>query len=272
MAKKNTLPAEPGLHGNLWLLGGNQNAFANEQLQLLQAIAATGSISAAAKMVGISYKTAWDRADAMNNMSARPLVSRNAGGAQGGGTSLTTYGERILSGFVNLQNAHQEFIQQLSRKVQSFEDIASFMHSSQLQTSCRNQFHGRVSHITDGAVNSEVLVDIGTNTLLTIMISLESRRDLQLHAEDTVTILVNAQDLILTLEDSLQTSARNRIGGVINRIEHGAVNCELTLDIGEHKTLVVMITRHSAEALQLQTGMNVWALFKASAPVLIRTC
>jgi len=271
MAKKNTLPAEPGLHANLWLLSNSQNAFAGEQLQLLQAIATTGSISAAAKAVGISYKTAWDRVNAINNMSAQPLVSRNAGGVQGGGTSLTAYGERILSGFVNLQSAHQEFIQQLSRKVQSFEDVASFMHSNQPQTSIRNQFHGRVSHITDGAVNSEILVDIGAAAPLTIMISLESRRDLQLRTEDTVTVLVDAQDLILTLEGSLQTSARNRIGGVISRIEYGAVNCELTLDIGEHKTLVVMITRHSAEALQLKTGINAWALFKASAPVLIRT-
>lgn len=41
-------------------LSANEHSFAAEQIQLLQAVEACGSISAAAKQVGISYKTAWD--------------------------------------------------------------------------------------------------------------------------------------------------------------------------------------------------------------------
>ncbi len=58
-------------------LSANDQSFAAEQIQLLQAVETCGSISAAAKHLGISYKTAWDRIDAMNNMSSRPLVLRS---------------------------------------------------------------------------------------------------------------------------------------------------------------------------------------------------
>ncbi|GIS50793.1 MAG: hypothetical protein Ct9H90mP25_2270 [Gammaproteobacteria bacterium] len=48
-----------------------------------------------AKSVGISYKTAWDRINMMNNLSDKPLVRRSAGGSGGGGTSLTELGKEL---------------------------------------------------------------------------------------------------------------------------------------------------------------------------------
>jgi len=57
------------LKANLFLLDADQQSFSNSQFELLAAIEECGSITAAAKRVGISYKTAWDRIDAMNNLS-----------------------------------------------------------------------------------------------------------------------------------------------------------------------------------------------------------
>ncbi|WP_252977268.1 winged helix-turn-helix domain-containing protein [Pseudomonas oryzihabitans] len=49
------------------------------RIRLLEAIAATGSISQAAKRVPLSYKAAWDAVDQINNLSAQPLVARSTG-------------------------------------------------------------------------------------------------------------------------------------------------------------------------------------------------
>ena len=52
-----------------------------------------GSITQAAKAVGISYKTAWDAVDVMNNLSGDVLVESATGGKGGGGTQLTAAGK-----------------------------------------------------------------------------------------------------------------------------------------------------------------------------------
>ncbi|WP_147075137.1 winged helix-turn-helix domain-containing protein, partial [Sulfuriferula plumbiphila] len=56
------------------------------RIELLEAIAGTGLIAAAAKAVGLSYKGAWQAVEEMNNLSREPLVERVAGGRHGGGT------------------------------------------------------------------------------------------------------------------------------------------------------------------------------------------
>ena len=261
---KNLEPDDlPGLHGSVWLMTDDQRSLIPDHIRLLRAIADTGS-------TGISYKTAWDRVDALNNMSETPLVSRSAGGAHGGGTHLTPFGERILTGFASLQQSHQEFINRLSEQVQSLEDVARFMHLSQLQTSIRNQLSGRILSVQNGAVNCEVYVDVGIEQPLVIMISKESLSELHLQPGSPVAVLLDERDMMLSLDAQLLISARNRIGGHIRNILPGAVNCSVTLDIGNDKTLMLMITNASAGALALHEGMQAWAVFKASVPVLVK--
>ena len=65
-------------------------------LELLERIGESGSISAAASAMGMSYKAAWQAVEGMNNLSEQPLVERQTGGRHGGGTQLTPYGQRVL--------------------------------------------------------------------------------------------------------------------------------------------------------------------------------
>ena len=44
----------------------------------------------------MSYKSAWEAVEAMNNLSISPIVTRETGGAGGGGTTLTNYGENLF--------------------------------------------------------------------------------------------------------------------------------------------------------------------------------
>lgn len=63
---------------------------------LLEGIAATGSIAAAGRRMGMSYKRAWMLVEQMNAMFAAPLVESSRGGASGGGARLTKGGEAVL--------------------------------------------------------------------------------------------------------------------------------------------------------------------------------
>lgn len=64
---------------------------------LLEGIRETGSISAAARRMRMSYKRAWLLVDELNGMFAAPLVAAARGGAQGGGAHLSGQGERVLA-------------------------------------------------------------------------------------------------------------------------------------------------------------------------------
>jgi len=64
---------------------------------LLEAIGRRGSISAAARELGMSYRRAWLLVDAVNRAFRRPLVERAAGGRGGGGARLTAHGAEVLA-------------------------------------------------------------------------------------------------------------------------------------------------------------------------------
>lgn len=70
---------------------------------LLEGIAETGSIAAAGRRMGMSYKRAWTLVEAMNTMFADPLVDAAKGGAGGGGAALTPLGARILAAYRRLE-------------------------------------------------------------------------------------------------------------------------------------------------------------------------
>lgn len=70
---------------------------------LLQGIAETGSISAAGRRMGMSYKRAWGLVEALNRMFPSPLIETSRGGAGHGGAALTPLGHEALALYRALQ-------------------------------------------------------------------------------------------------------------------------------------------------------------------------
>lgn len=64
---------------------------------LVAAIATTGSISAAARAMGMSYRRAWQLVEALNASFTEPVVLTAVGGKRGGGAVVTPFGRRILA-------------------------------------------------------------------------------------------------------------------------------------------------------------------------------
>ena len=79
--------------------------FGPGKADLLAGIARTGSIAAAGRDMGMSYKRAWDLVQAMNAMFSSPLVAMARGGAKGGGAALTDEGARVLALYHLVQDA-----------------------------------------------------------------------------------------------------------------------------------------------------------------------
>lgn len=84
---------------------GDSIAMGPGKADLLEAIEREGSISAAGRALGMSYRRCWMLVDAMNHCWAAPLVETNTGGKQGGGAHVTEAGKRVLSLYRSLQKS-----------------------------------------------------------------------------------------------------------------------------------------------------------------------
>ena len=67
------------------------------KIALLEAIRSAGSISGAARSIGMSYRKAWVLVDEINHVLRRPAVATEAGGSGGGGATVTPVGEKLIS-------------------------------------------------------------------------------------------------------------------------------------------------------------------------------
>ena len=83
----------------LRLLFGDRLVFGPGKGELLARIAETGSIAAAGRAMGMSYKRAWALVEEMNAAFQEPLVSSARGGAGGGGAVLTETGRAVLQAY-----------------------------------------------------------------------------------------------------------------------------------------------------------------------------
>lgn len=89
----------------LRLMLGGEIALGPGKADLLEGIKRTGSISAAGRELGMSYKRAWLLVDTMNRCFRDPLVEAGSGGKAGGGAALTPLGEDVLVRFRSMEAA-----------------------------------------------------------------------------------------------------------------------------------------------------------------------
>ena len=89
---------------------GDAIAFGPGKADLLQAIERCGSISAAAREMGMSYRRAWLLVEEMNSCFSSTLVSTATGGARGGGAVVTEFGRQVLARYRRMQKKAERSI------------------------------------------------------------------------------------------------------------------------------------------------------------------
>lgn len=80
------------------------------KVALLERIDSTGSISAAGRELGMSYKRAWDLVDSLNRTFREPAVATRLGGTQGGGAALTPFGRALVARYRGMEAAVREAV------------------------------------------------------------------------------------------------------------------------------------------------------------------
>jgi molybdate transport system regulatory protein len=75
---------------------GEHGALGPGKTRLMELIAETGSISAAGRAMGMSYRRAWLLVDSLNAAFGEPLVAKQTGGSGGGGALLTRLGRDVV--------------------------------------------------------------------------------------------------------------------------------------------------------------------------------
>jgi molybdate transport system regulatory protein len=232
----------------------------NRRMKLLEAVHLTGSISGAAKAIGMTYKAAWDAIDAINNLGAEPVVVTQHGGAGGGGAILTRYGVSLIESFSKLSALQNQLLTLFAaHDIDFIHDLRSIL----MKTSARNTFSGTIKALTKGAVNTEVVLTIQGDDTLVAMITNASAESMNLAVGGKAFALIKASFVIIS-KTPVTTSARNQLRGTVERITDGAVNAEVVLKLAGGNLVTAMITEGSANELGLKVGDQAHALIKAS--------
>jgi len=255
--------------GTIWLDKAEKVFLGSDRIELLEKIQALGSITQAAKAVGISYKTAWEIVDAMNNLADKPLVVRLTGGKGGGGTHLTPEGQKVISSFKIVQEEHKTFLNNIAHKIDDMEDFYKFLRRMSLKVSARNVFKGKIRRVKRGAVNSEIELVIPSGDVIISVITNESVENLSLREDTDSYAIIKASSVILGRDlHSTKLSASNILCGNVAKIVPGAVNTEVTVRLSGENTICAIITNESANFLAFTEGDHACALFQASNVIL----
>lgn len=260
------------LGGSVWFQAGAQTLGGASRIALLAAIGETGSITSAAKAVGMSYKGAWDAIDTMNNLAGEALVVRLTGGKGGGGTTLTPRAVKLIETFRAVEREHRRFLERAGAAIEGFATDWDLIGRIGVKTSARNQLYGTVSAITRGTVNDEVTLALPGDHAIVAVITHESTETLGLAEGAAAFALIKASWVVLLVGDEsgapLKLSARNQLRGTVQSVKRGAVNAEVSLALEGGAVITAVVTNGSVDTLGLMEGGQAVAAFKASSVIL----
>lgn len=250
-----------------------QRLFADpRRISLLKQIAQTGSISQGAKNAGISYKSAWDAINEMNQLSDQSLVDRATGGKGGGGAVLTRYGQRLIQLYDLLAQIQQKAFDVLSDDdALPLDSLLAAISRFSLQTSARNQWFGTVTQRDHQQVQQhvDILLADGT-TRLKVAITAQSGERLGLDEGKEVLVLLKAPWVNVTRDPAVAAQADNQLACRISHIQRGQEQCEVLMALPDGQTLCATLAL--AEAQTLEEGAEVIAFFNADRIIVATLC
>ena len=101
------------------VIAGEQIALGPGKVNLLEEIDRSGSISRAARELGLSYRRAWTLVDTMNKIFKSSLVEGSAGGKKGGGAHLTPLGKKIAKTYRTMESKVEAAMQSNWKVIQN---------------------------------------------------------------------------------------------------------------------------------------------------------
>ena len=209
---------------------------ADKRIDILRAIARTGSISQAARDVAVSYKAAWQAVDTLTNLAGVPLVNRAVGGSGGGGASLTTQGQQLLDLADMLGEARQQVHDRWSAAAArspegSLQAAQSVYARLSLRTSMRNQLPCTIAAMEQTGRIVRVVMQLGGSGTMTARITSESAELLGLAGGMTVIALCKATAVVVSADMPAGSVSMhgNHLVGRIDEVAAGESGDEITV-------------------------------------------
>ena len=246
-----------------------------EHVRLLEAIGREGSISAAARAIGLSYKAAWSRVTALNTLAGRPLVTSQRGGAEGGGAALTREGINFVEAFRRLEAETADAVRRLFSDPPGPVLEKGLVRGGFFRTSARNALSGVVVGVEEGPLNALVRLRIAGGQMVEAAITRTSLLELGLFPGRHALALIKAPFVHLLPPGE---GGSNRLLGHVVSVEvegDGADGrAEVVLDIGPLNgpdigaRLVAVTPISRILALGLAPGTVTMAAFEPSQIIL----
>lgn len=258
------------VNGRLWINKSEHNFLGQGRMELLMHIEQEGSITKAAKAMKMSYKAAWDAVDAMNNLSEFPLVTSAKGGKGGGGTHLSEYAKELINTYKILQEEHQHFLENLSKRVSEKNGHIHLLNSLDIRISARNQLKTKVLAVKKGIVESSLLLELGNKDTITAIITNDSLDALEIDTGVELYALFKANALIICENTLAESSEMNSFRGKILRIEHDNLSAEVIIELNGSNTVCSTLPIEILKKLDLKIGKQVSAFCEPKSIILGR--
>lgn len=212
------------------------NEQTDKRLEILKRINDAGSISEAARSVGVSYKAAWQAIETLGNIAGGALVEKTVGGSRGGGTKLTQTGLKVLEIAEELAKARAQVLAKYLSSDASLKNIGS----STLRTSLRNHIPAVIETMKVGSALVQLYLRVDEDNLLKASVTKESALLLNLHEGMEVLALTKA--IGVSISGGSEEASERRAG--VNIISGEVVRCERAMKGGEC-------------TLRLKSGINI---------------
>lgn len=133
-----------------------------------------------------------------------------------------------------------------------------------MKISARNQLKGMIVEIEEGAVNGIVTIEIPCGCKIKASITNAAIHDLGLEVGKEAIAIIKASSVMLATDRIPNISARNQLKGKLVKVEEGAVNGIVTIELRCGYKIKGSITNQAIEQLGLEDGGDAVAVFKAS--------
>jgi molybdate transport system regulatory protein len=235
----------------------------DKRLEVLRAIAQTGSISQAARVTGVSYKAGWQAVETLSNLAGVPLLDKLVGGSGGGGARLTAQGQDLLRAADLMRSARQQALARLRKGQPQGSVGAGTLAAVGLRTSMRNQLPCKVRSLSDSSGVVRVVMALPDGQNLTSRITRESGQLLGLRVGMPVLALCKAT-AVTVAPHILALSGVNLLTGAVARIAGSSGSREVALQMASG-LFVVGLADPEAGLKRRQRAM---AAFEESAVVI----
>ena len=228
----------------------------DKRVEILRAVGDAGSISAAARRCGVSYKAAWQAVDTLGNLAGAALLEKAVGGSGGGGARLTEAGAQLLRAAERLALARSTALAPIALQA------SALPQGMALRTSMRNQLPCTLQALAPerGALRASVALADGS--LLHARITRESAQLLGLAPGQRLLALCKATAVEMAAQPG--APAENCLRGEVQRVSRAREGGEVALKLPGGEVIVGFCG--PASGLRLR-GAG-WALLPAAAVVL----